>query len=252
MKKQKGYRYDKIFALLTLISLLIIIIMVYLDYGSNISSLANDELKNVTFSSGEVAADEVATGTEITKDVTVVIDAQLGGSSNGATAVDGSLVKNQNLEMAKLVKEKLEEKGVTVVLTREEDETVSDFERVSIANESDAAVVVSLGRNAYNGEASGVESWIYSGEPIESIELANSILEELADEGFTSRGIKSGTEKSSESDYAINSQVSATSCIMLLGFVKSTTDNEMFTTKLDETATAVADGIVSYLITKGY
>ena len=144
---QKSYRYDKIFGLLTLISLLVLVLMVYLDYGSNISSYANDELKNVTFSSGDVASDEVATGTEITKEVTVVVDPQLGGSSNGGTSLDGTLLKNQNLEMAQLVKEKLEAKGVTVVLTRDSDKTVSDSDRVATANESDAAVVVSLGRN---------------------------------------------------------------------------------------------------------
>ncbi|SEF78498.1 N-acetylmuramoyl-L-alanine amidase family protein [Lachnospira multipara] len=249
---QKSYRYDKIFGLLTLISLLVLVLMVYLDYGSNISSYANDELKNVTFSSGDVASDEVATGTEITKEVTVVVDPQLGGSSNGGTSLDGTLLKNQNLEMAQLVKEKLEAKGVTVVLTRDSDKTVSDSDRVATANESDAAVVVSLGRNVYNGKASGVESWIYSGEPIEAIELSNSILEEIANEGFTSRGIKAGTEKSSESDYAINSQVKSTSCIILLGFLDSEKDNEMFTTKEDATAQAIADGIASYLISQGY
>ena len=148
MKQKKNvYRYDKIFGLFALMAFLILVLMIYFDYGDKISSMAEDELSNVTFSSGDVAADEVETGTKITKDVTVVLNAQLGGSSNGGTAVDGSLEKNQNLEITLLIKSKLEDANVNVVLTRDSDEYVSESERVNIANSAKAALVVSIGRN---------------------------------------------------------------------------------------------------------
>lgn len=253
MKQKKNvYRYDKIFGLFALMAFLILVLMIYFDYGDKISSMAEDELSNVTFSSGDVAADEVETGTKITKDVTVVLNAQLGGSSNGGTAVDGSLEKNQNLEITLLIKSKLEDANVNVVLTRDSDEYVSESERVNIANSAKAALVVSIGRNEYNSNVSGVESWIYSGEPMEAIDLSNCILNKIASLGYTNRGIKAGTAKSAESDYAMNEDISSTSCVLLLGFLSSSEDNTMFTSNEDATAAAIADGIVEYLLTQGY
>ncbi len=59
--------------------------------------------------------------TALTAGPTVVIDAGHGGEDGGASGVNGVLEKDLNLTIAMMMKEMLEEKGYTVLLTRTED-----------------------------------------------------------------------------------------------------------------------------------
>lgn len=89
----------------------------------------------------------------------VVIDAGHGGEDSGCLRA-GIMEKDINLAIARLVKEKLAAKGYRVMMTRDEDVTVTLEERVRLANENGAALFISIHQNAYeDAEVDGIEVW---------------------------------------------------------------------------------------------
>lgn len=106
-----------------------------------------------------------ATGNFPDSSLVIALDPGHGGEETGAMYY-GILEKNINYKMAELVKKELEQyPGVTVVLTREEDETVSLYERANRAKEADADILLSLHFNASVSHLSkGASVYITTGE----------------------------------------------------------------------------------------
>ena len=96
---------------------------------------------------------------EAHKKRTVVVDAGHGGPDGGKTGVNGKLEKELNLIIAEKVKKLLEEEGIAVIMTREEDGWLAETrigdlkERVRIMNESKADLAVSIHQNSYHEES---------------------------------------------------------------------------------------------------
>lgn len=94
------------------------------------------------------------------KKVTVMVDAGHGGNDPGTSsgAVDE---KDVVLVLAKLVKSYLEESGVTVILSREDDTFIDKYERAEMANEAGADLFVSIHCNYLEErtDISGVETY---------------------------------------------------------------------------------------------
>ncbi|MDR0754320.1 MAG: N-acetylmuramoyl-L-alanine amidase [Prevotellaceae bacterium] len=78
----------------------------------------------------------------------IAIDAGHGGSNIGARGTTGAVEKDINLKFAKILKEKLEEKGVKVSLTRSEDTDMSMSERILLMRKIDPDLLVSIHCNA--------------------------------------------------------------------------------------------------------
>ncbi|MDD5255601.1 MAG: N-acetylmuramoyl-L-alanine amidase [Candidatus Omnitrophica bacterium] len=78
----------------------------------------------------------------------VVIDAGHGGQDPGAIGKTGLQEKDVNLDIAKRLAGLLREKGITVVLTRSNDTFVALSRRVSIANNANADLFISIHSNA--------------------------------------------------------------------------------------------------------
>ena len=79
----------------------------------------------------------------------VVLDPGHGGSNTGAASVmAGVFEKDLTLALARAVKERLEERGIRVKLTRDGDEYVSLRERTRRANAAEADLFISLHANA--------------------------------------------------------------------------------------------------------
>ena len=175
--------------------------------------------------------------------LTVCIDAGHGGKDNGS---DYRLryEKNDNLKIAQAVAAYLTEKDVQVIMTRSDDTFLSLEERTSFANEKEADYLVSLHRNT--GEGNGVETWICSTANEETESLASNIMQGLVSVGVQrDRGVKKGTQKSSSKDYYINLHSEMPACIVELGFMNSTTDNERFDEHLTEYAKAIGDAVLT-------
>lgn len=99
----------------------------------------------------------------------VVIDAGHGGYDPGKIGVNNALEKDINLQIAGKVKERLEENGIEVVMTREEDimaETkLADMQkRVSLINRTKPLIAVSIHQNSYsNSSVKGAQVFYYKG-----------------------------------------------------------------------------------------
>ena len=176
----------------------------------------------------------------------VVIDPGHGGSDVGAE-YDGRFEKDDNLALAILVNEKLNDMGIDSVLTRDKDKKLSLEKRCKIANKKKADAFVSLHRNSADG-AKGVEIWVGSDMPEKDTALAESILSGLDEVGISqNRGVKFGYARGDGKDYYVNSHSDMPSCLVELGFINSETDNELFDKNIDSYAEAIARSIADYI-----
>lgn len=121
------------------------------------------------------------------KDVKIVIDAGHGGADSGALG-NGLMEKDYTLLIAKYLKKRFDELGVSSKLVRDTDETVSPSERVNrilnaFGNSSDV-LVLSNHLNAGGGDGAEV---IYALRNNDT--LANKILNNLGNEGLKMRKV---------------------------------------------------------------
>jgi N-acetylmuramoyl-L-alanine amidase len=78
----------------------------------------------------------------------IVLDPGHGGYDPGAIGRDGIKEKYITLDIAKKVANLLEEEGITIVMTRDDDTFIPLWKRVDIANRSNAGLFVSIHANA--------------------------------------------------------------------------------------------------------
>jgi len=96
-----------------------------------------------------VGIPNVVKGSELTGKV-IVVDAGHGGEDNGATGSSFStLEKTVNLQVAQLLKNKLEAAGATVIMTRNDDRKLTLQNRVDIAVQNQADIFVSIHHNTH-------------------------------------------------------------------------------------------------------
>ena len=103
----------------------------------------------------------------------IVLDPGHGGSDPGMIGIDGLEEKGINLSVRLLLREKLEEKGYTVVLTRESDQGLYDDSaqnkkaqdmqrRIALIDETAPVLTVSIHQNSYHQEdVSGAQVFYY-------------------------------------------------------------------------------------------
>ena len=123
--------------------------------------------------------------------LTIALDPGHGGEEDGACYY-GIKEKDINYKVAKKVKEELEQyPNVTVVLTREKEETVSLYERANRARGADADILISLHFNASNShESEGASVYVTTGaQYCESMQkLADNLLGEFEALGLQNAG----------------------------------------------------------------
>lgn len=130
------------------------------------------------------------------KDRIIVIDAGHGGTDSGA--LNGSVMeKGVTLNVSKLVRDKLENAGAKVIMTRQSDTYPTLEDRVRIAENSYAELFVSIHVNAAGAvEARGAETYYntsHNDNSAESYDLATEIQEQLvALTHMYDRGVKDG------------------------------------------------------------
>ncbi|MFI8496786.1 N-acetylmuramoyl-L-alanine amidase [Peribacillus butanolivorans] len=122
--------------------------------------------------------------------VKIFLDPGHGGSDPGASG-HGLQEKNLTLQIATYLKDILinEYEGVSVLLSRTSDQTVSLSQRTDAANKWDADYFLSIHINAGNG--TGFESYIYPGVGAPTTTYQDFIHEEILKQvDFTTRGKK--------------------------------------------------------------
>lgn len=120
---------------------------------------------------------------------TVIIDAGHGGIDGGTSAPDGTVEKNLNLQISVKINDILSSMGIKTVMTRTDDEDlsednastirqkkVSDIKnRLSIINETEDAVFVSIHQNHFTQEKYSGAQVFYSKNNPQSQSLAEKI-----------------------------------------------------------------------------
>lgn len=180
---------------------------------------------------------------------TVCIDPGHGGSSSGAVLGD-RYEKDDTLRLSLLVRDILNDRGYTVVMTRDDDSDVSLEERCKIANKARASLFVSIHRNSSSSpSASGVEMWIHSSNPTDDTLLAQNILDCFDTiDILQNRGIHSGYRDGANLNYYINRNTKMPSVLAEISFISNKEDNKKYDENLEKYAKAIADGIEMTLL----
>jgi N-acetylmuramoyl-L-alanine amidase len=175
----------------------------------------------------------------------VVIDPGHGGSDPGAIGIGGIKETDVVLEVSKIVKKLLSDKGVKVVLTRKNEIDLDLPPRVSFANNSDADIFVSIHANASRGkrrDINGLETFYYRGWRGKL--LAKKIQKQIlrVSPGSPDRGVKQGR-------YYVIKNTSMPAVLVEIGFLTGRLDARRLekAAHRKRLAYAIAKGILEYL-----
>jgi N-acetylmuramoyl-L-alanine amidase len=124
----------------------------------------------------------------------ICIDPGHGGTDPGAIGKEPFILneKDVTLSISLFLKKELEEKGHTVLLTRNKDVAVSLADRAKTANENHVDIFISIHCNSSNrDEAEGIETWIFPDSTL-GRKLAEPVQKSLVDNFSThkNRGIR--------------------------------------------------------------
>lgn len=167
----------------------------------------------------------------------IMIDAGHGGANPGAT-YEGRKESEDALRLALAVGNILQNDGYDVVYTRTDDTTQSVGEKAQLANASEADLFISIHRNAaardnlYNG----VQTLIYGPGGLRE-EVAGNIVTELEKVGFQNLGIDI------RPDLVVLNRTNMPAVLVEAGFIDSDKDNQIFDSRFQEMAEAIAQGI---------
>lgn len=206
--------------------------------------------------SGRMPALGTSTDSKEEKPKTVVIDPGHGGIDGGAISVLGDEEQGINLDISLKLRDKLKDKGVSVVMTRETDiglygeadsnKKVADMKaRCSLINEVNPDLMVSVHQNNYSSEGvKGAQVFYYS-HSVEG-EKAAVILQNHLREGLD----KNNERKAKKNDnYYILINVKCPAVIAECGFLSNYSEAELLKTDeyQEKVAQALCDGICEYL-----
>lgn len=190
------------------------------------------------------------------KEFVVVIDPGHGGVDGGAVSVLSDVEKEINLSISLKLKEMLLEKGITVVMTREDDKGLysenaknkksEDMKkRCEIVNSANADLMISVHQNNFSSEGvKGAQVFYFKGSK-EGEDFAKILQEELI------KGVdkENGRQAKENSTYYMLKNADCTSVIVECGFLSNYNEaallrDEEYQKKI---AKALSDGVEIYL-----
>ena len=186
----------------------------------------------------------------------IVIDVGHGGSDNGVLGKESGVSEAEiNLLVAYNLKSKLEERGASVILTREGKSVLNgesgtkkdDFEkRKSIINKEKPDVVVSIHQNKFPDSTRRGAQVFYRAQSAESKALADAVQAGLNELNLQNVNRKFDALKG---DYYILSCSKYPSCIVECGFLSNAEDEKLLldANYRDELAKKITKGIFAYL-----
>ena len=175
----------------------------------------------------------------------VVLDPGHGGPDSGAIGINGLRETDVVLEISKIVKKLLLEKGVKVKMTRSNEIDLDLSPRVNLANRTRADIFVSIHANASRGKKkyiNGIETFYYAGW--RGRLLAEKIQKEVlrVSPGSPDRGVRRGR-------YFVIKRTNMPAVLVEIGFVTGRLDARRLEKKIHRrrVAYAIAKGILEYL-----
>ena len=166
------------------------------------------------------------------KYTTVIIDAGHGGEDGGTQTASGTLEKDLNLTIAFFLKKELEDMGIHVIMTREEDKLLYDTSvnykgqkkkldaaaRLKIVEDNPNSIFVSIHMNSYTSpQYSGLQVW-YSGNNKDSLTLAKTIQDR--NNSLFQKTNKRQTKPAGESIYLL-SKINTPAVLIECGFLSN-------------------------------
>lgn len=174
----------------------------------------------------------------------IVVDAGHGGRDNG-TDYDGIYEKDIALEIAFMLKDKLEANDYDVFMTRTEDEFLNPEDRTAKTDEFVADLIVSIHVNSYKTDTSVNGLEILYGD---NNELSKSLAETLLDPVISSTDVKNRGVKY-RPELVILRDAKAPSCIIETGFISNKEEREHLQDFLfqDKLVRGIVEGINAYM-----
>jgi len=173
----------------------------------------------------------------------VVIDAGHGGDDPGARSIGGFYEKDINLAVALKVADLLEQRGIGVVLTRQQDRFIELEERANIANRRNADLFVSIHSDS-NPDRSrqGFTVFVARAASPEAYRAATCIGQAMAATGTDSHGVR-------EADYKVLVNTSGPAVLVEMGHLSNVQDTARLRDPAwqNRLAQAIAAGILTYV-----
>lgn len=168
----------------------------------------------------------------------VVLDAGHGAANPGAV-YNGRQEKDDALALALAIGGILEENGVNVYYTRTTDIYESPYQKAMEGNATGADYFVSIHRNSspYPNQYTGVETLVYNRYG-EAGRLAENINRQLEDVGYVNQGVNE------RKNLVVLNRTQMPAVLVEVGFINTDADNLLLDEKFEETAEAIASGIL--------
>ena len=190
------------------------------------------------------------------REYTIVIDVGHGGSDNGVIGKESGVTESEiNLLVSFNLKSKLEERGVSVILTREGKSVLNgksgtkkdDFEkRKSIINDAQPDLMVSIHQNKFPDASRRGAQVFFNAQSAEGKSLATAVQSGLNELNLQN---VNRTYDALKGDYYILNCSSYPSCIVECGFLSNPEDEKLLldATYRDELCKKITKGIFAYL-----
>ena len=173
----------------------------------------------------------------------IIIDPGHGGADAGAISSNGLREKDLNLAVAVRLKQKLEDLGAEVLLTREDDRYLWLYDRVAIANRTGGAVLLSIHANNHdNRKIHGLEIWHHP-DRSESAILAKTLADAvLARTKQHFRGIMASK------DFVIPREAQMPAIIFEMGFISNREEEKLLLNEefQDKIIDGISQGLIAY------
>ena len=185
-----------------------------------------------------------------TAEMVVVVDSGHGGSDPGKVGINGAIEKDVNLKIAIKLKSLLEEQGIKVIMTREDENGLADSKvedlkkRVSIINQEKPLLAVSIHQNSYQGESIHGAQVFYFTHSQEGEKAAKIIQEALLE--ADSENTRSA--KANDTYYMLK-KTEVPVVIVECGFLSNQKEADLLVTEeyQQKVAEAVVKGIIKYI-----
>ena len=178
----------------------------------------------------------------------IVINPSHGGKDYGITSND-VLEKDLTLKASQYMYNRLNELGIPVILTRNDDSTLSPNEILEIIKDTlgdeEGILVVTNALNSGGEEGADVIYSVRENDPT----LANTILEQIGNEGQIIRGAYTRTlpsDRTKDASFLLRNLDNATPILIEYGFLDNPTDRNKLQRELLDYTEAAVRGIALY------
>lgn len=221
------------------------------------SSRANDTQGATSDTQSKLLSE---TGQTETSSFCIVVDAGHGGADPGKVGVNDILEKDINLSIALLLKEQLEEAGITIVLTRDSDVDLangaSNFKsadmqnRCKIITEVNPVFTISIHQNSYPAEnVTGAQVFYYT-HSAEGAVLATTLQDSL----ITNLDPSNTRQPKANDSYYLLKKTPTPTVIVECGFLSSPSEAALLSTEeyQKKVVNAIFLGVLDYLKANDY